>query len=122
MDIIANHTADVLYPTECEGKAQCPYRSIADYPYQRRGGHRRRGDQSRASTAANFAKLTDPNFAYTVKVQPAERNVKVPAWLNDPIYYHNRGDTTFNGEVQHDGRFRRARRPVHRASARRRRA
>ena len=38
MDIITNHTADVLYPAECEGKGECPYRSIADYPYQRRGG------------------------------------------------------------------------------------
>ena len=31
-------------------------------------------------------------------VPPAEQNVKVPAWLNDPIYYHNRGNTTFRGE------------------------
>ena len=38
MDIIVNHTADVLFPAECEGKNECPYRSIADYPYQRRGG------------------------------------------------------------------------------------
>src|SRR3546814_13339228 len=24
--------------------------------------------------------------------------IKVPAWLNDPIYYHNRGNSTFKGE------------------------
>ncbi|HEU5285770.1 MAG TPA: alpha-amylase family glycosyl hydrolase, partial [Sphingomicrobium sp.] len=38
MDIIANHTADVLYFAECEGTGQCPYRSVGDYPYQARGG------------------------------------------------------------------------------------
>ena len=26
------------YPAECEGQGDCAYRSIADYPYQRRGG------------------------------------------------------------------------------------
>ena len=30
MDIITNHTADVIYFAECEGKGECPYRSIAD--------------------------------------------------------------------------------------------
>ena len=37
MDIIANHTADVLYPKEWR-RRNALYRSIADYPYQRRGG------------------------------------------------------------------------------------
>src|SRR3546814_7615727 len=35
MDIVANHTADVIQYREC---GACAYRSIADYPYQRRGG------------------------------------------------------------------------------------
>ena len=56
-------------------------------------------------TADNFAKLTDPHFAYTVKVWPAEKDIKVPAWLNDPIHYHNRGDTTFRGESSRLGDF-----------------
>jgi glycosidase len=110
MDIIANHTADVLYFAECEGTGQCIYRSRADYPYSTRGGPDGEainpgfaGDQ--AMTAENFARLTDPNFAYTVKVKPAERNIKVPAWLNDPIHYHNRGDTTFSNESSTMGDF-----------------
>ncbi len=110
MDIIANHTADVLFPAECEGSGRCPYRSVADYPYQARGGVT--GQRINpgfsghdAGTAANFARLTDPNYAYTVKVAPAEKNVKVPAWLNDPIYYHNRGDSTFRGESSLHGDF-----------------
>ena len=110
MDIIANHTADVLFFAECEGTGSCPYRSVADYPYQRRGGIRGPRINSGfaghdVGTAENFARLTDPNFAYTVKVSPAEKAIKVPAWLNDPIYYHNRGDTTFRGESSRLGDF-----------------
>jgi glycosidase len=40
-----------------------------------------------------------------VRVPPAERNVKVPAWLNDPIYYHNRGNSIFRGESSIMGDF-----------------
>jgi neopullulanase len=104
MDIIANHTADVLYFTECEGKGQCPYRSIGDYPYQRRGGIGGEAINERFD-GRNFEALTNPNHAYAVTVRPSERNVKVPAWLNDPIYYHNRGDTTFRGESSTMGDF-----------------
>ena len=110
MDIVANHTADVIQYAECKISVDCPYRSIADYPYQRRGGtggppinpgFAGEGDTS----AANFAKLKDPNYAYTVEVPPAERAVKRPAWLNDPIYYHNRGNSTFRGESSTMGDF-----------------
>jgi len=110
MDIVVNHTADVLYFAECEGKNQCPYRSIADYPYQRRGGVtgppiNRGFAGERHGSASNFSRLTDPNYAYTVKVAPAEKDIKRPAWLNDPIYYHNRGDSTFRGESSTMGDF-----------------
>ena len=110
MDIVVNHTADVIHFAECDGKPECPYRSIADYPYQRRGGVSGKpinpgftGESD--GSAANFAKLTDPDYAYTVEVPPSERNVKVPAWLNDPIYYHNRGNSTFRGESSQMGDF-----------------
>ena len=110
MDIVVNHTADVIYFEECAGKRECPYRSIADYPYERRGGvngapinpgFTGEGDGS----AANFAKLRDPNYAYTVRVPPAEKDIKRPAWLNNPIYYHNRGNSTFRGESSTMGDF-----------------
>ena len=104
MDIIANHTADVLYPRECEGKGECPYRSIADYPYQRRGGLGGAAINT-GFDGRDFSKLNDPNYAYTVTVKPSEKSIKVPAWLNDPIYYHNRGDTTFKGESSQMGDF-----------------
>ncbi|WP_240309354.1 MULTISPECIES: alpha-amylase family glycosyl hydrolase [Sphingomonas] len=110
MDIIANHTADVIQLKECQGKQECPYRSVADYPYQRRGGPAGAAINPGFAGAedhspANFAKLTDPNYAYTVEVPAAEKTIKVPAWLNDPIYYHNRGNSTFSGESARLGDF-----------------
>jgi glycosidase len=110
MDIVVNHTADVIYFEECVGKDRCPYRSIADYPYQRRGGVNgasiNRGfTGERDGSAANFAKLTDANYAYTLRVPPAEKDIKRPAWLNNPIYYHNRGDSIFRGESSTMGDF-----------------
>lgn len=107
MDIIVNHTADVIQYREC---GDCAYRSRADYPYSRKGGLAGEainpgfaGDQ--VQTAENFAKLTRPDSAYTPFVPPAEKDVKVPAWLNDPIYYHNRGNSTFAGESSLLGDF-----------------
>jgi glycosidase len=38
-------------------------------------------------------------------VPPGQEHVKVPEWLNDPIYYHNRGNSTFHGESSTMGDF-----------------
>ena len=110
MDIIVNHTADVIQYRECVGKSECPYRSRADYPYQRRLGVNGAainpgflGDDVR--TAENFARLTRSDYAYTPFVPASERTVKVPAWLNDVRYYHNRGDTTYRNESSTMGDF-----------------
>ncbi len=109
MDIIVNHTADVITYQECPDSS-CVYRSRADYPYQRRGGPAGApinpgfvGDQ--AMTAENFAKLTDMNFAYTPLIPKGEEQVKIPAWLNDISLYHNRGNTTFSNESSTMGDF-----------------
>lgn len=103
MDIIANHTADVI--DYREGKANgYAYRGRADYPYSRKGAQAINpgfaGDED--SSAANFARLTDPTYAYTPFVAKGDEQVKVPDWLNDPALYHNRGNSTFYGE---SGRF-----------------
>jgi len=104
MDIVVNHTADVIQLEGCKSGVDCPYRSIADYPYQRRGGVNGAPTNS-GFDGTNFAKLTDPNYAYTVSVPAAEKDIKHPAWLNEPIYYHNRGNSTFRGESSLTGDF-----------------
>lgn len=109
IDIITNHTADVIRYREGDA-TRYAYRSRADYPYARKGGLSGApinpgfaGDQD--SSVANFARLTDPASAYTPYVPEAERAVKLPTWLNDPIFYHNRGDSTFTGEDSRFGDF-----------------
>lgn len=76
MDIIVNHTADVIQYRESSPEG-FPYRSLADYP----------------------------DAAYTPYIPAGEETVKVPAWLNDPQYYHNRGNTTFRNESATLGDF-----------------
>lgn len=121
LDIITNHTADVIAYRECHDTAQsnggdksegCAYRSKSDYPYATRGdadGEKINagfmGDQPSFQTPENFSKLTRADYAYTPFVSEAEKDIKVPAWLNDPIYYHNRGDSFWIGESSRYGDF-----------------
>lgn len=109
LDIITNHTADVIKYRECPAES-CAYRSRAEYPYSTAGTAAGRrinegflGDQ--VQTRENFARLVRPDFAYRPYVPAAEAKVKVPAWLNDPILYHNRGDSHFAGESITHGDF-----------------
>lgn len=107
LDIVINHTADVIRYRECP-QNDCAYRWKGDYPYQRRGGLEGEainpgflGD----GTAADFARLTRNDYAYTPYVPAGEENVKAPAWLNDPANYHNRGNSAWYSEARMDGDF-----------------
>lgn len=111
LDIITNHTADIIKYRECP-ENDCKFRSRADYPFRRQGGPLGRqinegflGDAAEHQTAKNFAKLTSPDFAYTPYVPKGLEAAKVPAWLNDPLLYNNRGDTVFRGESNILGDF-----------------
>jgi glycosidase len=111
LDIVANHTADVIQYRECP-KGACPFRGEADYPYTRRGGVDGApinagfaGADPAHQTAENFARLARPDWAYTPFVPTGQEHAKTPDWLNDPIYYHNRGDTTYRGESATLGDF-----------------
>lgn len=121
MDIITNHTADVISYRECYDPnysgadkidGPCTYRSVADYPWTTKGGPNGEpinegflGDAPHVHTVENFSKLTNPNYAYTPYIPEGEENVKTPAWLNDLQYYHNRGETTWAGENSLYGDF-----------------
>jgi len=111
LDVIVNHTADIIAYRECPA-GDCPYRSHADYPYTRHGGIHGEpindgflGDDAPHQTAENFAHLTRPDYAYTPYVPRGAEHFKVPDWLNDPIFYHNRGNSTFSGESSTFGDF-----------------
>ena len=101
-DIITNHTADVI--DYAEGPVRLPLQ----------GGRTRTSTPTATSSTtattpaptrfpaldAGLASRTRPVFRTT-----ADATVKVPAWLNDPTMYHNRGDSTFAGENSEYGDF-----------------
>lgn len=118
MDIITNHTADIINYRECHDPEvtggptfRCEYRYIGDYPWTRRASDGAPindgflGDDGVHQTTDNFARLEEATWAYTPFVPDRFAGVKVPQWLNDPIYYHNRGDTDFVDEDSLYGDF-----------------
>ena len=100
-DIITNHTADVIDYTQKKydyvDKATSPYKDAAGNPFD---------DKDFAGTSTFPALDASTSFPYTpVFPTTADETVKVPAWLNDPTLYHNRGNSTFAGESSEYGDF-----------------
>ncbi|MEU2242374.1 pullulanase-type alpha-1,6-glucosidase [Streptomyces sp. NPDC018338] len=90
-DVITNHTADTVDYAE----KKYGYRPKGAYPYLDEDG--RPFDDRDA-----IGEVDAGSFPYT----PVEKaNTKVPAWLNDPTMYHNRGDSTWAGESAEYGDF-----------------
>lgn len=77
MDIITNHTSDVIYFEECVGKNDCEYRDTNDYP----------------------------EIAYNPIIPKGEEAAKKPNWLNDVKNYNNRGNSKWWGESALYGDF-----------------
>lgn len=100
-DIITNHTADIL--TYEEGSFS--YRNKANFPYQDAAGVVF-DDRDFAGTATFPPLDAETSFPYTPAFNNAgDETRKVPAWLNNPIYYHNRGNSSFTGEDSLYGDF-----------------
>ncbi|MEV0891745.1 pullulanase-type alpha-1,6-glucosidase [Promicromonospora sp. NPDC050262] len=99
-DIITNHTADVVDYAEGTydyvDQATAPYTDAAGNPFDP-ADHAGTGDFPALDAATSFP--------YTPVVDPADQDVKVPAWLNDPTLYHNRGNSTWEGESVTYGDF-----------------
>jgi pullulanase-type alpha-1,6-glucosidase len=89
-DVITNHTADTVDYAE----KKYGYRPKGAYPYLDRGGRPFDDRQGVPPVDAD-------SFPYS----PKATGHKVPAWLNDPTMYHNRGDSTFAGESSEHGDF-----------------
>ncbi len=102
MDIITNHTADVI---ELEGNAG--YRNTTDFPYRDVDGHPF-DDRDHAYTgpgSPEFPEVDLSAFPYNPVLPPGQEDAKNPGWLNDPRLYHNRGNTSFVGENSLYGDF-----------------
>ncbi|GAA4348419.1 pullulanase-type alpha-1,6-glucosidase [Angustibacter luteus] len=100
-DIITNHTADVIDYTQKQysyiDKATAPYKDASGKAFD---------DKDFAGTNSFPTLDAATSFPYTPTFRSeADKTVKVPAWLNDPTLYHNRGDSTFAGESAEYGDF-----------------
>ncbi len=105
MDIIVNHTADVIHFPDnrvdyLEARTH-PLRDAAtgaaltEHSFAYNG----LGDTTRPALSA------ERSFAYVPIVPAVEKSVKNPAWLNDVTLYHNRGNSTFRDESSLYGDF-----------------
>lgn len=100
-DIIVNHTADVIRyegnQYSYKSKSVAPYRDAQGIPF----------DESAMAGKAAFPALdAQTSFPYKPVFEKAsDAHVKNPAWLNNPIYYHNRGNSYFEGESNTLGDF-----------------
>ncbi|WP_089156092.1 pullulanase-type alpha-1,6-glucosidase [Micromonospora sp. NBS 11-29] len=101
LDIIVNHTADIIrYAEDRYGyvdKKTAPYTDAQGRAFE---------DRNYADGTRKFPRVDATSFPYTPTfATPADAKAKVPAWLNDPTMYHNRGDSTFAGENSEYGDF-----------------
>ncbi|KMO97016.1 pullulanase-type alpha-1,6-glucosidase [Streptomyces roseus] len=99
-DVITNHTADVVDYREQSysylSKGAFPYLTKDGVPFE---------DSDYADGKRTFPRVDTGSFPRTPFVPDAKKNLKAPAWLNDPTMYHNRGDSTFAGESSDQGDF-----------------
>lgn len=99
-DVITNHTADVV---DYEEKSY-DYLSKGAFPYLTKDGEPF-DDADYADGSRKFPAVDAGSFPRTPTVAAADKNAKVPSWLNDPTMYHNRGDSTYTGESTTYGDF-----------------
>ena len=98
-DIITNHTADVIDYKE----GQYTYKSKKSSPYEDAPGT---AFDDRDYVNKPFPEMSPAtSFPYTPFFHPGDETAKTPDWLNNPLMYHNRGDSTFAGESSTYGDF-----------------
>lgn len=100
VDVVANHTADVIYYPNYASE----YLESYAFPYKSSLG--KVFDSKKLAGKTTFPKLSvTKSFPYTPQVASINSKIKNPAWLNDLTNYHNRGGNDFTGESITDGDF-----------------
>jgi glycosidase len=84
LDVVVNHTADVVQLTGS---------SYTDLPY--RDCHGTAFNPARYAAKTTFPCLRASTMPRVPFVLAGDRHAKKPAWLNDPLNYHDRGNIDF---------------------------
>ncbi|MGL6279577.1 MAG: alpha-amylase family glycosyl hydrolase, partial [Gaiella sp.] len=89
LDVVVNHTADVITPTGSAyvGPEEIPYRDCSGRPFL----------PLRYAGGTTFPCMRVKDMPRIPVILPSDRNAKKPAWLNNPLRYHNRGEIDFGG-------------------------
>ncbi|HZQ65956.1 MAG TPA: alpha-amylase family glycosyl hydrolase [Gaiellaceae bacterium] len=85
MDVVVNHTGDVIQLAGGTGYSDLPYRDCRGKVF----------DPARYAGTGRFPCLNAASMPRRPFVLPGLANAKQPAWLNDPLNYHDRGDVDF---------------------------
>ncbi|MCU9519518.1 pullulanase-type alpha-1,6-glucosidase [Corynebacterium sp. ES2794-CONJ1] len=98
-DIVVNHTADIIQLAGGNGSAGKTYMNLADHPYKDAQGQPFTLSDY-VGTGKAFPELNQDSFPFTLSRD--DSITLVPDWLNDPTYYHNRGNVDFNSSGEDD--------------------
>ena len=85
LDVVVNHTADVVQLANSWTYSDIRFRDC----------HGRFFNAARYVTAKRFPCLAARYMPEVPYVAPADRHLKKPEWLNDPLNYHDRGNIDF---------------------------
>ena len=85
LDVVVNHTGDVITLSNGGTYSDIPFRDCQGTFFK----------ADRYVTAKNFPCLAARYMPEVPYVAPGDRHLKKPAWLNDPLNYHDRGNIDF---------------------------
>ena len=85
LDVVVNHTADIVQLSNGGSYSDIRFRDC----------HGRFFDAAKFVTSKHFPCLSARYMPEVPYVAPGDRTKKKPAWLNDPLNYHDRGNIDF---------------------------
>ena len=85
LDVVVNHTADVVQLTNGSSYSEVPYRDC----------HGKRFSPANYVTSKHFPCLKGSTMPEVPLLLKADSHLKKPDWLNDPLNYHDRGNIDF---------------------------
>ncbi len=86
LDVVVNHTADVIELADSGTYSDIRFRDCRGHFF----------DPAKYVTSKQFPCLAARYMPEVPYVAPPDRNKKAPAWLNDPLNYHDRGNIDFS--------------------------
>ncbi len=106
IDVVINHTGDVITFEPREGETTpTAYVTTNAAPFLDADGNE--FDPREVAGSEDFPEL-DASISFPrqpIFADPADATAKAPEWLNDVTLYHNRGNSTFDGESDEWGDF-----------------